>query len=83
MHLAYVYIARKLTETPSGGMLYDLVFNGGAIGMYCGSQQFTTRNLKFINTVTAIQVFLAFFISIKAITDYNSLFGTGGGHGNH
>ncbi|KAI5803498.1 glucan 1,3-beta-glucosidase [Peziza echinospora] len=43
-------------ENGSGGMLYDLVFRGGALGMYCGNQQFTTRNLKFINTRTAIQL---------------------------
>ena len=37
-------------------MLYDLTFVGGALGMYCGNQQFTTRNLKFINTATAVQI---------------------------
>ncbi|KAF8448258.1 pectate lyase superfamily protein-domain-containing protein [Kalaharituber pfeilii] len=43
-------------ENGSGGMLYDLVFNGGALGMYVGNQQFTTRNLKFVNCRTAIQI---------------------------
>lgn len=36
--------------------MYDLLFTGGAVGMYVGNQQFTTRNLKFVNVNTAIQV---------------------------
>jgi glucan 1,3-beta-glucosidase len=38
----------------SGGLVTDLVFNGGNIGANIGNQQFTMRNLTFYNSVTAI-----------------------------
>jgi hypothetical protein len=41
-------------ENGSGGFMVDLVFNGGDIGMYVGSQQFTSRNLSFHNCNKAI-----------------------------
>ncbi|PVH96702.1 glycoside hydrolase family 55 protein [Periconia macrospinosa] len=34
-------------DNGSGGFMSDLVFNGGAIGAFLGSQQFTTRNMTF------------------------------------
>lgn len=34
-------------ENGSGGFMGDLWFVGGAVGLMCGSQQFTSRNLKF------------------------------------
>ncbi|KAI2788237.1 hypothetical protein POX_e06250 [Penicillium oxalicum] len=43
-------------ENGSGGYLGDLTFTGGAIGMWCGSQQFTSRNLKFRYCVQAIEM---------------------------
>jgi hypothetical protein len=43
-------------ENGSGGYLGDLTFTGGAIGMWCGSQQFTSRNLKFRNCIQAIEM---------------------------
>lgn len=36
-------------------MVMDLVFNGGKIGLQCGNQQFTMRNLVFNNCVKAIE----------------------------
>ncbi|KAF3181133.1 hypothetical protein TWF788_006634 [Orbilia oligospora] len=41
------------TENGSGGFLTDLTFFGGNIGMKCGSQQFTARNLQLTSQVTA------------------------------
>ncbi|KAI1358579.1 pectin lyase fold/virulence factor [Xylaria arbuscula] len=44
------------TETGSGGFVSDLIFNGGNIGWRVGSQQFTARNLKFNDSLTAVQM---------------------------
>ncbi|KAI8932855.1 hypothetical protein NX059_010335 [Plenodomus lindquistii] len=41
-------------DNGSGGFMTDLVFNGGAIGAFLGSQQFTVRNMTFNNCGTAI-----------------------------
>lgn len=41
-------------DNGSGGFMSDLIFNGGAIGAFLGSQQFTTRNLTFNDCGTAI-----------------------------
>ncbi|KXT17316.1 hypothetical protein AC579_544 [Pseudocercospora musae] len=41
-------------DNGSGGWMSDLTFEGGKIGAFLGSQQFTTRNLKFTNCQTAI-----------------------------
>ncbi|KAI0339777.1 glucan 1,3-beta-glucosidase [Trametopsis cervina] len=41
-------------ENGSGGMLGDLVFNGGSIGATFGNQQFTARNLTFNGVATAV-----------------------------
>lgn len=41
-------------ENGSGGFMTDLVFIGGDIQMFLGNQQFTTRNLTFIDGNTAI-----------------------------
>lgn len=42
-------------EEGSGGIMTDLVFNGGMFGGQFGSQQFTMRNLSFFNTHTGIR----------------------------
>ncbi|KAJ1548042.1 hypothetical protein HK405_004347 [Cladochytrium tenue] len=41
-------------ENGSGGFFTDLTFIGGKFGMWVGSQQFTTRNLTFQNSQTAV-----------------------------
>ncbi|OBT63534.1 hypothetical protein VE03_07016 [Pseudogymnoascus sp. 23342-1-I1] len=41
-------------DNGSGGFMTDLTFNGGKYGAFLGSQQFTSRNLKFNNCKTAI-----------------------------
>nr|POE86516.1 glucan 1,3-beta-glucosidase [Quercus suber] len=41
-------------DNGSGGFMSDLTFNGGSIGAFLGSQQFTSRNLVFNNCKTAI-----------------------------
>ncbi|KAF2793031.1 glycoside hydrolase family 55 protein [Melanomma pulvis-pyrius CBS 109.77] len=43
-------------ENGSGGFLSDLTFTGGSIGMQCGNQQFTSRNLHFNGCGNAIQM---------------------------
>ncbi|OAL54205.1 pectin lyase fold/virulence factor [Pyrenochaeta sp. DS3sAY3a] len=44
------------TENGSGGFVSNLTFNGGNIGWRVGSQQFTARNLKFKDCLTAVQM---------------------------
>ncbi|KAK5133279.1 hypothetical protein LTR08_008013 [Meristemomyces frigidus] len=41
-------------DNGSGGLLEDLIFNGGAVGFFSGNQQFTCRNLTFNGCQTAI-----------------------------
>lgn len=41
-------------DNGSGGFMADLTFNGGKVGAFLGSQQFTSRNLTFNNCQTAI-----------------------------
>ncbi|KAJ5054763.1 uncharacterized protein L3040_001027 [Drepanopeziza brunnea f. sp. 'multigermtubi'] len=41
-------------DNGSGGFMTDLTFNGGKYGAFFGSQQFTTRNMKFNNCQTAV-----------------------------
>ncbi|KAI0266843.1 exo-beta-1,3-glucanase [Gloeopeniophorella convolvens] len=41
-------------EDGSGGFMGDLVFNGGAYGMYVGNQQFTVRNVTVNNANVAV-----------------------------
>ena len=41
-------------DNGSGGFMTDLTFNGGKYGAFLGSQQFTSRNLKFNGCKTAI-----------------------------
>ncbi|WEW59950.1 hypothetical protein PRK78_005432 [Emydomyces testavorans] len=43
-------------ENGSGGFMSDLVFNGGAFGIYGGNQQFTAQRLTFNNVRTAVQL---------------------------
>ncbi|KIN03011.1 glycoside hydrolase family 55 protein, partial [Oidiodendron maius Zn] len=44
-------------ENGSGGFMNDLVIIGGLYGLReCGNQQFTSRNLWFVNVQTAIQL---------------------------
>ncbi|KAJ7821385.1 pectate lyase superfamily protein-domain-containing protein [Mycena olivaceomarginata] len=41
-------------ENGSGGFMSDLTFDGGAFGMWISNQQFTIRNVKITNAVSAI-----------------------------
>jgi hypothetical protein len=41
-------------ENGSGGFMSDLTFNGGKFGIWCGNQQFTSRNLNITNAETGI-----------------------------
>lgn len=41
-------------DNGSGGFMTDLIFNGGNMGAFFGSQQFTTRNLTFNGCNTAV-----------------------------
>ncbi|PVG03211.1 putative glucan 1,3-beta-glucosidase [Serendipita vermifera] len=42
-------------ENGSGGVMTDLEFVGGRLGVFVGNQQFTVRNAKFSNNQIAIQ----------------------------
>lgn len=55
-------------EEGSGGFLGDLVFYGGQWGAQFGNQQFTTRNLTFVNCQTAIHHIWDWFWAYKDIT---------------
>jgi glucan 1,3-beta-glucosidase len=54
-------------DNGSGGFMSDLVFNGGAIGAFLGSQQFTTRNMTFNNCGTAIFMNWNWLWTLKSI----------------
>ncbi|KAK5172230.1 uncharacterized protein LTR77_003868 [Saxophila tyrrhenica] len=41
-------------DNGSGGLLEDIIINGGEVGFFSGNQQFTCRNLTFNNCQTAI-----------------------------
>ncbi|KAG8819818.1 hypothetical protein FRC19_009502 [Serendipita sp. 401] len=42
-------------ENGSGGLMSDLEFVGGRLGVFVGNQQFTVRNVKFSNNQIAIE----------------------------
>ncbi|KIM94816.1 glycoside hydrolase family 55 protein, partial [Oidiodendron maius Zn] len=42
------------SENGSGGFMSDIITAGGNIGLQCGNQQFTTRNMIFLNANYAI-----------------------------
>ena len=54
-------------DNGSGGFMTDLVFNGGAIGAFLGSQQFTTRNLTFNDCKTAVFMNWNWLWSLKSL----------------
>ncbi|KUI56141.1 Glucan 1,3-beta-glucosidase [Cytospora mali] len=58
-------------EEGSGGFLGDLVFYGGQYGAQFGNQQYTTRNLTFVNCQTAILQLWDWFWVYKDITITN------------
>ncbi|TPX11053.1 uncharacterized protein E0L32_007914 [Thyridium curvatum] len=58
-------------EEGSGGMLSDLVFYGGEYGVQFGNQQYTTRNLTFYNSKTAIFQIWNWGWTYKSIHAYN------------
>lgn len=73
----------KLSQTPgnnhigvymeggSGGYMGDVTFYGGLIGAQFGNQQFTMRNLTFVNCGTAIQQVWDWFWVYTDITIIN------------
>ena len=58
-------------EEGSGGFLGDLVFYGGQYGAQFGNQQYTSRNLTFVNCQTAILQLWDWFWVYKDITVVN------------
>ena len=55
-------------ENGSGGFMTDLVFSGGGLGASFGNQQFTTRNLTFIDCKVAIQVAWNWLWTFKSVS---------------
>lgn len=55
-------------DNGSGGLMIDLVFNGGNYGAFLGNQQFTTRNMTFNGCNTAIYVNWAWLWTFKSLT---------------
>ena len=45
-----------VAENGSGGFISDVTINGGAVGMYCGNQQFTSHRITFNGCQTAVQM---------------------------
>lgn len=58
-------------EGGSGGYMGDLVFYGGEFGAQFGNQQYTMRNLTFLNCQTAIQQLWDWFWVYKEISIVN------------
>lgn len=58
-------------DNGSGGFMSDLIFNGGAVGAFLGSQQFTIRNLTFNDCGTAIFQNWNWIFTYKSITINN------------
>lgn len=58
-------------DNGSGGFMSDLTFNGGAIGAFLGSQQFTTRNMTFNDCGTAIFMNWNWLWTLKSISINN------------
>ncbi|KAL8888850.1 MAG: hypothetical protein Q9192_006110, partial [Flavoplaca navasiana] len=62
-------------DNGSGGLMADLVFNGGNYGAFFGNQQFTTRNLTFNNVNTAIYMNWNWLWTFKSLTINNCQLG--------
>jgi glucan 1,3-beta-glucosidase len=58
-------------DNGSGGFMSDLVFNGGAIGAFLGSQQYTSRNMTFNDCGTAIFMNWNWLWTLKSISINN------------
>lgn len=58
-------------DNGSGGFMTDLTFNGGNIGAFLGSQQFTTRNMTFNDCNTAIYMNWNWAWTLKSISINN------------
>ena len=54
-------------DNGSGGFMTDLTFNGGGIGAFLGSQQFTSRNMTFNDCGTAIYMNWNWLWTMKSI----------------
>ncbi|RFU74993.1 glycoside hydrolase family 55 [Trichoderma arundinaceum] len=59
-------------EDGSGGWLSDLTFTGGALGIWVGNQQFTSRNLNFNGCQTAIYMNWNWLWSFHGLTINNA-----------
>ncbi|RMZ81784.1 hypothetical protein DV738_g2045, partial [Chaetothyriales sp. CBS 135597] len=55
-------------DNGSGGLMVDLVFNGGGTGAFLGNQQFTTRNWTFNGVSTAIYMNWNWLWTFKSLT---------------
>ncbi|KAG9770833.1 Glucan 1,3-beta-glucosidase [Exophiala dermatitidis] len=72
-------------ENGSGGFFSDMVITGGAVGMYLGNQQFTTRKIHLDGCLTAIKMNFDWLWTFTQITITNSDVGidmTNGGFSN-
>jgi len=61
-------LVQVFMENGSGGFMSDLVFIGGDRQMFLGNQQFTTRNLTFIDGNTAIYMNFNWLWTFHGIT---------------
>jgi len=64
-----------MMENGSGMFMSDIVFNGGNVGAFLGSQQFTTRNFTFNGCNTAIEVPWNFMWTFKSLNIQNCQLG--------
>ncbi|KAF8310396.1 beta-1,3-glucanase [Clavulina sp. PMI_390] len=58
-------------ENGSGGVMSDLIFNGGKYGVWMGNQQFTVRNMTINNAATGIYLNWAWGWTFQGITFNN------------
>jgi len=64
-----------MMENGSGMFMSDVVFNGGNVGAFLGSQQFTTRNFTFNGCNTAIEVQWNWLWTFKSLNIQNCQLG--------
>jgi len=62
-------------DNGSGGWMSDLIFHGGFQAAFFGNQQFTSRNLTFYNSMTAIKMNYDWVWNLKSIFIYGATIG--------
>ncbi|KAF7322587.1 hypothetical protein HMN09_00037200 [Mycena chlorophos] len=62
-------------ENGSGGFMGDMVFHGGAFGLWVGNQQFTVRNVTIYDAQTAVDAIWGWGWTFQGVTIHNCSIG--------